>query len=232
MLPELFHTVKAIYFDLDNTLIDRDAALRRALPGWLHVHAPTLPETQYDAHISQILAKDNSGHLDRVTFCSWLQGTYSIVDTTPGDIANDLAAAIAQCVTRNEAVVYFLAALRRSYRIGLISNGQGRTQRAKLVAAGLSASFLPETIYIGGECGYEKPDRRIFDLVVRHIGLAPGDILFIGDHPINDIAGAHAVGMKTCWVSHSLPASVLSTRADMTVVSIDKLFNLSRVCQA
>lgn len=231
MLPELFHTVKAIYFDLDNTLIDRDAAFDQALPGWLRARVPDLPESQYATHIPQILARDSSGHLDRVTFCTWLQSTYGLAGTT-GDIANDLAAAIAACITRNEAVVYFLASLRRSYRTGLISNGQGGTQRAKLVAAGLSGSFLPDTIYIGGECGYEKPDRRIFDLVVHNLGLAARDILFIGDHPLNDVAGAHAVGMKTCWVSHSLPASVLSTPPDMTVVSIDKLVNLSPVCQA
>ncbi|MBT1710701.1 HAD family hydrolase [Fulvivirgaceae bacterium PWU5] len=231
MLPELFHTVKAIYFDLDNTLIDRDTALGQALPGWLRARVPDLPESQYATHIPQILTRDNSGHLDRVTFCSGLQSTYGLAGTT-GDIANDLAAAIAACITRNEAVVYFLASLRRSYRTGLISNGQGGTQRAKLVAAGLSGSFLPDTIYIGGECGYEKPERRIFDLVVHNLGLAAHDILFIGDHPLNDVAGAQAVGMKTCWVSHSLPASVLSTPPDMTLVSIDKLFTLSPVCQA
>jgi putative hydrolase of the HAD superfamily len=232
MQPELFHAVKAVYFDLDNTLIDRDTAFHRALPGWLRAYVPGLLETQYARHIPQIVAMDNSGHLDRLTFCTWLQRTYSIAAITPQEIANELAAAIARQITYNEPVVHFLASMRRSFRTGLISNGQGRTQRAKLAAAGLGDSFQPETIYIGGERGYEKPDRRIFDLVVQDLGLAASEILFIGDHPVNDVAGANAVGMRTCWVRGAMPASVLSTRPDMVVSSIEELFNLSAICRA
>lgn len=231
MLPETFPAVKAVYFDLDNTLIDRDTAFRHALPGWLHARVPGLPETQHAAHIAQILMHDGSGRTDRAVFCTWMQSTYSLYGMTVSDIANDLAATIAAYIGRDDAVIRLLALLQQSYRIGVISNGQGKTQRTKLLRAGLDTIFPPESIYIGGECGYEKPDRRIFDLALHDLGLPAGEVLFVGDHPVNDVAGAHAAGMKTCWVNPVSSASGLVPPPDRVVASVNELFSVLHICQ-
>ena len=48
-----------------------------------------------------------------------------------------------------------------------------------------------------------KPDRTIFELTGSRLGFANNreSMLFVGDNPIVDIAGAHEAAMKTAWVS-------------------------------
>jgi HAD superfamily hydrolase (TIGR01509 family) len=45
-----------------------------------------------------------------------------------------------------------------------------------------------------------KPDRRFFEVALRKSGLPADQVLFVGDSPEQDIAGAHAVGMRTALI--------------------------------
>ncbi len=45
-----------------------------------------------------------------------------------------------------------------------------------------------------------KPDRRFFEIALERSGLAPGEVLFVGDSPEHDIIGANAVGMRTALI--------------------------------
>ena len=46
-----------------------------------------------------------------------------------------------------------------------------------------------------------KPDPRIFREALRELGLAPGEVLHVGDSLDADVRGAAAVGMRTVWVN-------------------------------
>ena len=49
---------------------------------------------------------------------------------------------------------------------------------------------------ITGRCGgVEKPDGRIFDITVDHAGVPHSRILFVGDHPEDDILAARKAGI-------------------------------------
>lgn len=45
-----------------------------------------------------------------------------------------------------------------------------------------------------------KPDRRFFELALEKAGCDAADVLFVGDSPVHDIAGAHAMGMRTALI--------------------------------
>ena len=45
-----------------------------------------------------------------------------------------------------------------------------------------------------------KPDARFFHYALEKAGFDPSDVLFVGDSPAHDIAGARAVGMKTALI--------------------------------
>jgi putative hydrolase of the HAD superfamily len=44
-----------------------------------------------------------------------------------------------------------------------------------------------------------KPDRRIFDLALRRLGVRPAEAVFVGDHPEIDIRGAQDADMRAIW---------------------------------
>jgi FMN hydrolase / 5-amino-6-(5-phospho-D-ribitylamino)uracil phosphatase len=86
-----------------------------------------------------------------------------------------------------------LDALRADYRLGLLSNGSRQPEML-----GLSGYF--ETIVFAQEHRVAKPDRGIFEVVQRELGVGPEACVLVGDHPINDVAGAHGAGWCSVWL--------------------------------
>ncbi|WP_093786327.1 HAD family hydrolase [Actinacidiphila guanduensis] len=86
-----------------------------------------------------------------------------------------------------------LTALRSAgYRVIVAGN---QTIRAGELLRGLD---LPATVTAtSGEWGVAKPDPLFFDRVVAAAGCAPPDVLYVGDHPANDVHAAAAAGLST-----------------------------------
>ncbi|RAG80974.1 HAD family hydrolase [Streptacidiphilus pinicola] len=69
------------------------------------------------------------------------------------------------------------------------------------VAGLLRTLELPvDGIGTSGEWGAAKPHRGFFDCVLKWTGLPAEQILYVGDHPANDIAPAQAAGLKVCHI--------------------------------
>ena len=90
-----------------------------------------------------------------------------------------------------------LAALRGSYKIGVIANQiPGTAERMK--AYGL-APYL-DLIVASAEEGVEKPDLRIFQTALARANCRPERAAMIGDRLDNDILPAKRLGMTTIWI--------------------------------
>jgi HAD superfamily hydrolase (TIGR01509 family) len=101
-----------------------------------------------------------------------------------------------------------LAALaERKYRIGVVSNADGRV-RTLLETAGLS-SWL-EFIVDSAEVGVEKPDPRIFHAATQRLGLPAGACAYVGDIYEIDVVGAGRAGLAPVLIGDGpAPESVL-----------------------
>jgi putative hydrolase of the HAD superfamily len=211
-----------VFFDLDNTLIDRQAAcdsyfveLRRRFPGAL-----AAPDAL------QVLHRiDDAGLTDRRVFCAEVVQRYPALGMSAADFWDDFAdGLVSATVPCAPALVAELRALGARLKVAVVTNGSGRRQRAKLSRAGLASLFTDEQLFVSGEVGAAKPDRRIFQLALERTGLAADRVLFVGDDPVRDIGGARAAGLRTCWVAHdrSFPASV--PPPDLVVRRLEELF--------
>jgi HAD superfamily hydrolase (TIGR01549 family) len=86
-----------------------------------------------------------------------------------------------------------LRALReRGLRLMLISNWHAGL-RGFCRALALDAHF--DVIVSSFEAGFEKPDRRIFEVACTRLGLPAEQVLHIGDNEIDDVDGARAAGL-------------------------------------
>ncbi|MDE2843101.1 MAG: HAD family hydrolase [Chloroflexota bacterium] len=83
-------------------------------------------------------------------------------------------------------------------RLGLITNGDSRGQRSKVVKAGLEPYF--ESILIAGEFGVAKPDPRIFRQTLENLRVSPGQAWMVGDNLYADVGGAQALGIYGIWI--------------------------------
>lgn len=86
-----------------------------------------------------------------------------------------------------------VSSLRESgYRLGVVSNSQGRVER-DLASAGFGG--LLDTVVDSHHVGVEKPDPRIFGIALERLGSGASRALFVGDVPAIDVAGARAAGI-------------------------------------
>jgi putative hydrolase of the HAD superfamily len=95
-----------------------------------------------------------------------------------------------RCDAEAAAVVAALAV--RGYRLGIASNFD---ERLRQVAEGLPGLAPVEYLVISSEVGWRKPAPAFFHQMCAQSGLAPGEVLLVGDDPVNDYGGAHACGL-------------------------------------
>jgi putative hydrolase of the HAD superfamily len=77
-------------------------------------------------------------------------------------------------------------------RLGVVSNFEEWLERL-LESLGVTPFF--EVRVISGVEGYEKPDRRLFELALERVGVDARESVYIGDHPYFDTEPAAALGM-------------------------------------
>jgi putative hydrolase of the HAD superfamily len=205
--------IRAVFFDLDNTLVDRQAAFERYLAE-LGRRFPAL-----DAE--RMRALDEHGLAPRHTFCEAVVQCFPCLGMSASELWDDFAEGLARAVEPRPHITELLSRVGRRYRLAAVSNGSGRRQREKLARAGL-AELLPDC-FISGEIGARKPDPRLFHFALDSTGLRPDEVLFVGDDPVRDIAGAHGVGLHTCWISHGRPYPANAPRPGMSVARVEEL---------
>ncbi len=82
--------------------------------------------------------------------------------------------------------------------MGVLTNGPVRAQTAKLDHLGWWDDF--DTVHVSGDLPAGKPDRRAFEALLAGLDAAPEETVFVGDHPVEDVAGAAALGIHTVQV--------------------------------
>src|SRR5690606_5111419 len=102
-----------------------------------------------------------------------------------------------------------IAALERiSARLPVVALSNGNADLARI---GLAHLFTAQ--FSACSFGSAKPDPAIFLAACERLGLPPGEVLHVGDHPDADVAGAARAGMRSCWINRPVdgnaPASWL-----------------------
>ncbi|MFT5466318.1 MAG: putative hydrolase of the HAD superfamily [Verrucomicrobiales bacterium] len=183
--------VKAIGFDLDNTLIDRDHAVH----SWLASVLVEQPEVLADA-----IAYDDSGFLSRSTFYDWIAEKVDWADDGAG-VERRFQAEVKAMFRIDPAVQQLLRDLKaHGYPLALLTNGDGGFQLKKFGLLDSADAFHPGAVHATGDLGFHKPDRRAFDAMTNSLPVPAEQILYVGDNPENDIVGGNAAGLKTCWI--------------------------------
>ncbi|MEP6969609.1 MAG: HAD-IA family hydrolase [Betaproteobacteria bacterium] len=87
-----------------------------------------------------------------------------------------------------------LVFLASRYPVIAVSNGN-----ADVARIGIGAHFKGDVS--AHLLGFAKPDPRIFHAAARAAGVAPHEVLHVGDDPALDVLGGLAAGMQTVWVN-------------------------------
>lgn len=96
-----------------------------------------------------------------------------------------------------------LQTVRQHYLTGILTNGFISLQRAKLNKYQLCQAV--DICFVSEETGYHKPDSRVFTYMLTQLRqhrpqLRPEQVVYVGDNPVSDIAGAKAAGMQAVLI--------------------------------
>lgn len=204
-----------IAFDLDDTLYDREAALRVWLRSCLLGMTP--------AFCQEILVRDGRGHAPREEFFVWLAACWPDGPVSGPQLWQRFREELPACIRPDPAAVPLLEELRRrGLRTAILTNGSAELQQAKLRAAGLAGWFEPRTFLTSGDLGFAKPDPRAFAALAAAMDLPAERILFVGDHTEKDIAGARQAGLAACWLRRRDPDGICAA-AGLVIDSLAEL---------
>ncbi|MEZ4736861.1 MAG: HAD family hydrolase [Caldilineaceae bacterium] len=212
--------IKAVLFDLDETLLDREAMIERFLVGqYARLGLQTPSYELYRARFKQL---DEHGYADRYQVFQTLAAEFALPLSAEELLADFRRHVWQDCQPFPDAHTVLKELRSRGYPLGLITNGSSEAQRGKLSAADLAGYFA--VILISEEQTIRKPEAAIFLRAAEKLSAAPTECIFIGDNPQADIAGAHAVGMTTVWRRGYLPwPAQLSITADYTIDELSQV---------
>ena len=91
-----------------------------------------------------------------------------------------------------------LKELRKNYKTGLITNGKHELQAKKIEMLGMEDLF--DEVMISDDFGVRKPDTKLYAIMAEKLGIEPGEMLYVGDHPKNDIDASRNAGYIPVWV--------------------------------
>ena len=205
---------KHIFFDLDRTLWDFDAAAEVAferiyeqyylkdlgIPSaheFLEVYHP-LNERLWELYREDKITKD---YLNRTRFVLPLEH-YGIHDIELADhLSEDYVYWSPRIVRLVPGTMELLDYLKPKYHLHLITNGFQEVQDTKLSLSGMKPYF--ETLTVSEEVGVKKPNPEIFYYALHKANATAEESLVIGDEMAVDIDGARAAGIDQVFFNPS-----------------------------
>lgn len=101
-------------------------------------------------------------------------------------------------ISPNYEVNNELLRIKNNYKLYLLTNGIAYEQRRKLKKLELAEMF--DKLYISSETWINKPDRRAFEQIINENNIAPENVLMIGDSYYHDILPALNLGLRAIQI--------------------------------
>jgi len=115
-----------------------------------------------------------------------------------------------------------LAALKKRFGVGLISNAQLLFTRPELQSVGLPQDLF-EPLLVSSQFGVRKPSRHIFAAALEQAKVEPHEALYVGNDPCDDVEGAAAAGLHTCLVDDPRLHKEIRVPPDLHLGSVAQL---------
>lgn len=197
-------TIKKLLLDVDGTLLNFDASAEKGLQTLFEHRGYPWSERVFELYTvinDGLWEQHERGEIprDRVLVDRFTMFFAELgIDEKGASFENDFREQLEMNPVWMEGAEDILRYLQPKYEMYIVTNGVGRTQRARLAATGLDRYV--KDVFISELIGAQKPQKACFDYCLAHIGPCElSEILLIGDSLTADILGANQAGIPSCW---------------------------------
>ena len=219
--------IKAVLFDLDNTLVDFrvmkdhacDAAIRAMIDSGLNLDQKDATKLLFELY-------EKYGIEDQLIFNKFIKHVTGKVDYRM--LAN---AIVAYRKMKQSFVVPYphvrttLIKLKEAgVKVGIVSDAPRLSAWIRLAEMNLTDFF--DVVITLGDSKKFKPFPTSFKKALRQLNLEPENVLFVGDNPERDVKGAKLLGMHTCLATYGQVFFSEKNKADFEIKSIEELVEI------
>lgn len=190
--------IAAVLFDLDETLLDRTQSLTRFALAQYQRFSRRLQPISPGLFSRHFIDLDAHGAVWKDEVYQQLLAELEITDVGWEELLNDYVAHFADaCVGFPHLHATLDALATQGYKLGIVTNGRSPFQERNIAALGIRRYF--DTVLVSEAEGVRKPDPEIFLRAAARLRTHPDAVVFVGDNPQADIAGAQRCGMSAIW---------------------------------
>lgn len=219
--------IKAVIFDLDNTLLDFQEMKERGVRASIGAMIEAGLDYNEDQAYSDIFEiYHEKGWEYRLVFDDFLRNTIGKLDNKL------LAAAIVAYRRAKEATLIAYPNVRRTLiylvkhgiKIAVVSDAPSREAWMRIYYLNLHHVF--DLVLTFDDTKVHKPSPIPFKMALEKLNVKPQQALMIGDWPERDVVGASQVGMKTIFARYGDKAEIKNSGADWEVDDIYDIINI------
>lgn len=219
--------IKAVVFDLDNTLMDfmkmKKMAIDAAIPAMVDAGLEITPETA-NKLIDEIY-KEHGIEYQQV-FDDFLSRVLKKVDykiLSAGIVAYRRARE-ASLIPYPHVYATLNKLLKLGIKMGIVSDAP--VKEAWLRLAYLNFHHIFDAVVTYDDTGKRKPEAAPFKLILKKLDISPSEALMVGDWEERDIVGAAKIGMKTAFARYGDTFDTVKHSADYELADISELIEI------
>lgn len=185
-----------VYVDLDGTLVRFDRPYEAVFRDAVASVGATVPEGAFDTYSEAFLDAFESVTPAPIRSACRVLGDEYDIDAGAEELRDAIVETEVAATTLTAGARDALSTLSGTHELGVLSNGIGELQRAKLGKFDLQRRF--EAVLISGDLGVRKPEPEVFTIARTRL---PADrYVYVCDDPAHDVRPANEAGFVTVQI--------------------------------
>jgi len=219
--------IRAIIFDLDNTLVDFMSMKRLAVDAAIHAMIDAgLPFDVETAEKEILSVYEREGIEYQTVFDDFLEAKLGHVDhkiLAAGVVAYRRAKEAA-LVLYPHVTVTLMDLIKLGLDLAVVSDAPRREAWLRLCSLNLHHMF--DVVVTFDDTGERKPSAAPFRRVLSELGVEPHEALMVGDWPERDVVGAAKVKIQTVFARYGDTFGTVDSGADYEIDDIQELIGI------
>lgn len=220
-------SIRAIVFDLDNTLVDFMSMKRLAVEAAIDAMIDAGLPLDRDLAEREIFAiYDSEGIEYQRVFDDLLESHLGEIDhkILAAGIVAYRRAREAALVLYPHVTVTLMELLKRGLRLAVISDAPRREAWLRLCYLNLHHLF--DVVVTFEDTGERKPSAAPFERVLELLDVEPEETIMVGDWPERDVVGAMQLGMRTAFARYGDTFGTVHSGADWDLDDVHQLLDI------